>query len=691
MDKLRKFIRQTLSEFVTPQDIKSVDDYADDLFSDVGVDVKFSDHFMQRVNDYRNKQDITPLELKWLYDKAHDRYADMISKLPSGSEKVFADKDTQINIPFVVAKNNKTHKKDLINKTIMRKKDFASYAEKLFLENALIDTILDKISTQGMDSLSPMEKEYLNKTSKGEKDEELEDLLSIDTGYVFRTELSNGESVSFEYDSTESDDTEIRHVGNVMFNGEQYWGEIYSEESGYSYFTLHDGNDYVEFNDDIEEELNVFFGNIATKIEKTLGLRFDEDINEDISRDEASSNIGSIKTIADGKRNIGFISWMDDEIEELLKKNNIKSIKVPSNPYGAYIIYKPGAEAQANELLAIAEKYNGFLSVKATKKDSIRIGQLLGYKQSDIDAYVQKNYGQKPNQIREIFQNFIDKSNYIKRNKNSALIKLPIDAVLKNQHMPEDYLVQRGKNEIGNRIDKAKLFLQANPEKLEPSAIGITNGKISFQDGRHRLIAAKELGATDAYFEIDKRQLPELKKIMGITNENIDVPINIGDEVLGGKFKNKKITVKNIDKNEKGDITINDKPLLRFRTIQENFIPSKNFHKAIVKVSDLYVESDNMIDAYYKSKNGIGPASRSTGKPLTISKLLDGSLILLDGHHRIADAIKYLDKPTLNKILNLKFEAIIHNEKYNSIEDMPNDFQYWMSFIDWADSTLKNK
>jgi hypothetical protein len=72
-----------------------------------------------------------------------------------------------------------------------------------------------------------------------------------------------------------------------------------------------------------------------------------------------------------------------------------------------------------------------------------------------------------------------------------------------------------------------------------------------------------------------------------ITIENIDVPINVGDTVLGGKFKNKKIVVKDIDKNEKGDITINDKPLLRFRTIQEEFMPSKDFYESVVKISDL--------------------------------------------------------------------------------------------------------
>ena len=43
--------------------------------------------------------------------------------------------------------------------------------------------------------------------------------------------------------------------------------------------------------------------------------------------------------------------------------------------------------------------------------------------------------------------------------------------------------------------------------------------------------------------------------------EDITIPIKVGDTVLGGKFKNKRIVVKSIGKNEKGDITINNKPL----------------------------------------------------------------------------------------------------------------------------------
>ena len=54
--------------------------------------------------------------------------------------------------------------------------------------------------------------------------------------------------------------------------------------------------------------------------------------------------------------------------------------------------------------------------------------------------------------------------------------------------------------------------------------------------------------------------------------EMIKLDIKVGDTIMGGKFKNKKIVVKTIGKNEKGDVTINGKALLRFRIIKENNI-----------------------------------------------------------------------------------------------------------------------
>ena len=51
-------------------------------------------------------------------------------------------------------------------------------------------------------------------------------------------------------------------------------------------------------------------------------------------------------------------------------------------------------------------------------------------------------------------------------------------------------------------------------------------------------------------------------------SEMIKLDIKVGDTLMGGKFKNKKVIVKTIEKNDKGDITINGKPLLRFRIVK---------------------------------------------------------------------------------------------------------------------------
>jgi len=58
-----------------------------------------------------------------------------------------------------------------------------------------------------------------------------------------------------------------------------------------------------------------------------------------------------------------------------------------------------------------------------------------------------------------------------------------------------------------------------------------------------------------------KKLLTEWKKYL---NE-IKLDIKVGDVLLGGKFKNKRIVVKEIGTDELGQPTINGKSLLKFR------------------------------------------------------------------------------------------------------------------------------
>ena len=65
--------------------------------------------------------------------------------------------------------------------------------------------------------------------------------------------------------------------------------------------------------------------------------------------------------------------------------------------------------------------------------------------------------------------------------------------------------------------------------------------------------------------------------IKDLIDEGVDLPIEIGDTVKMGRFKNKPVVVKSIDWNEKGDLLINGRPALKFRVVSsktEDVVPS---------------------------------------------------------------------------------------------------------------------
>jgi len=75
--------------------------------------------------------------------------------------------------------------------------------------------------------------------------------------------------------------------------------------------------------------------------------------------------------------------------------------------------------------------------------------------------------------------------------------------------------------------------------------------------------------------------------------EDIKIPIEVGDTILGGRFKNREMVVKKIGKNKKGDITVNDKPLLKFRLVKESLEEDVNYYFKHLEDDGFVVESDN--------------------------------------------------------------------------------------------------
>ena len=131
MKSFREQLDESLEEKVTNKDLDDIEKFADKLFAKLDVDVNFTKHFGDRVNDPRNKTDITKSELIALFKKTYRQHGKAIASMDDHAEAVIKDIQKDINLPFVLNYNKKTKELDLVAKTIMRKKDFKTHSPEL--------------------------------------------------------------------------------------------------------------------------------------------------------------------------------------------------------------------------------------------------------------------------------------------------------------------------------------------------------------------------------------------------------------------------------------------------------------------------------------------------------------------------------------------------------------------------------
>ena len=122
---------------IKKSDLDQIEKYADRLFASLDIDVEFTRHFLDRVNDQRNVKQITPAELTRLFKQSYKKYGKTISKLGPDAEAVINDMKTDINMPFVL--NLKGGELELVAKTVMRKKNFKTSNPKLAFEDVRED------------------------------------------------------------------------------------------------------------------------------------------------------------------------------------------------------------------------------------------------------------------------------------------------------------------------------------------------------------------------------------------------------------------------------------------------------------------------------------------------------------------------------------------------------------------------
>lgn len=92
--------------------------------------------------------------------------------------------------------------------------------------------------------------------------------------------------------------------------------------------------------------------------------------------------------------------------------------------------------------------------------------------------------------------------------------------------------------------------------------------------------------------------MKHLKKFNDYTSENIVIPVEVGDTVYMGKFKNKKTVIKEIGEDETGMPTINKKKAVTFRIeppkVNKNW-KGRSRWKRKKKVLENFTESNDVM------------------------------------------------------------------------------------------------
>lgn len=121
--KPSKYTKQfkDMYEEVSQKQINDLEKFGDRLLAKFDIDVEFTRHFADRMNDSRNKPAISVIEIQRLFKKIAKEKGENIKKHRNG-EAVLKDIQSDLNLPVVV--NFKNGEFEVVNKTIMRKKDF---------------------------------------------------------------------------------------------------------------------------------------------------------------------------------------------------------------------------------------------------------------------------------------------------------------------------------------------------------------------------------------------------------------------------------------------------------------------------------------------------------------------------------------------------------------------------------------
>lgn len=122
------------SKPLTSQELNSLEKHLNGIWEHLGIKFDFTKHFFERVNDPRNKKQITIGELQKIFTDVYNKYGQMIaSKVKPDTEKTFdsvlTDMSTKVNSPVIVEWDKSAKKLVMRAKTVMRVDPFYTHPD----------------------------------------------------------------------------------------------------------------------------------------------------------------------------------------------------------------------------------------------------------------------------------------------------------------------------------------------------------------------------------------------------------------------------------------------------------------------------------------------------------------------------------------------------------------------------------
>ena len=134
----------------------------------------------------------------------------------------------------------------------------------------VLDNILDKISAEGLDSLTYKEKTYLKQLEKTGQLGDLELPSENKKGFVIKSDIESLPDIKFTFYEANDTDIETEYYGEIEFMDRTFVGSVVTDPDGnitsVEFYDFKDNTDLMVFLEGMEPELMYFLNDVVEKL-----------------------------------------------------------------------------------------------------------------------------------------------------------------------------------------------------------------------------------------------------------------------------------------------------------------------------------------------------------------------------------------------------------------------------------------